>query len=64
MLEEEEVPATEKLLSVFEPHTSIIRRGKARKQTEFGRKVWLSEVDGGIVSGFRILEGNAGDEVS
>jgi transposase, IS5 family len=24
--------------------------------------VWLSEVDGGIVSGFRILEGNAGDE--
>ncbi|MDQ3507583.1 MAG: ISNCY family transposase, partial [Actinomycetota bacterium] len=24
--------------------------------------VWLSEVDGGIVSGFRILEGNASDE--
>jgi transposase, IS5 family len=24
--------------------------------------VWLSEVDGGIVSGFRILQGNAGDE--
>lgn len=56
------VPAAEKLLSLFESHTSIIRRGKARKQTEFGRKVWLSEVDGGIVSGFWILEGNAGDE--
>jgi transposase, IS5 family len=24
--------------------------------------VWLSEVDGGIVSNFRILQGNAGDE--
>jgi IS5 family transposase len=24
--------------------------------------VWLSEVEGGIISGFRILEGNAGDE--
>jgi IS5 family transposase len=24
--------------------------------------VWLSEVEGGIVSGFWILEGNAGDE--
>jgi hypothetical protein len=24
--------------------------------------VWISEVDGGIVSGFRILEANAGDE--
>ena len=62
VLEGEEVPATQKLLSVFEEHTAIIRRGKARKQTEFGRKVWLSEVDGGIISGFRILEGNAGDE--
>jgi transposase, IS5 family len=62
VLEGEEVPATQKLVSVFEEHTAIIRRGKARKQTEFGRKVWLSEVDGGIISGFRILEGNAGDE--
>jgi|SRR5215208_6782905 len=58
----EQVPAKEKLVSIFEEHTSIIRRGKARKKTEFGRKVWLSEVDGGIVSGFWILEGNAGDE--
>jgi transposase, IS5 family len=62
VLEGERVPATEKLLSIFEEHTAIIRRGKARKQTEFGRKVWLSEVDGGIISGFWILEGNAGDE--
>jgi len=58
----ERVSAKEKLVSVFEEHTSIIRRGKARKETEFGRKVWLSEVDGGIVSGFWILEGNSGDE--
>jgi transposase, IS5 family len=62
VFEGEQVSAVEKLLSIFEEHTAIIRRGKARKQTEFGRKVWLSEVDGGIVSGFRILEGNAGDE--
>src|SRR5215208_202806 len=63
VFEGEQVPAVEKLLSIFEEHTAIIRRGKARKkQTEFGRKVWLSEVDGGIVSGFWILEGNSGDE--
>src|SRR5215210_2835601 len=62
VFEGEQVSAVEKLLSIFEEHTSIIRRGKARKQTEFGRKVWLSEVDGGIVSGFWILDGNAGDE--
>ena len=58
----ERVSAKEKLVSIFEEHTSIILRGKARKKTEFGRKVWLSEVEGGIVSGFWILEGNAGDE--
>jgi transposase, IS5 family len=62
VLEGEQVLATEKVVSIFELHTSIIRRGKAKKPTEFGRKVWLSEVEGGIVSGFRILEANAGDE--
>jgi IS5 family transposase len=62
VLEGEQVSAGQKLLSIFEEHTAIIRRGKARNKTEFGRKVWLSEVEGGIVSGFRILEGNAGDE--
>jgi transposase, IS5 family len=62
VLEGERLPAKQKLVSIFEPHTAIIRRGKARSTTEFGRKVWLSEVDGGILSGFWILEGNAGDE--
>jgi IS5 family transposase len=62
VFEGEQVSATEKLLSIFEEHTTIILRGKARNTTEFGRKVWLSEVEGSIVSGFRILEGNAGDE--
>jgi IS5 family transposase len=46
VLEGEQVLATEKVLSIFEPHTAIIRRGKAKKPTEFGRKVWLSEVEG------------------
>jgi transposase, IS5 family len=62
VLKGEEVLATEKLVSIFEPHTAIIRRGKAPNTTEFGRKVWLSEVEGGLVSGLWILEGNPGDE--
>jgi transposase, IS5 family len=62
VFEGEQVSAAQKLVSIFEEHTTVFRRGKARKQTEFGRKVWLSEVDGGIISGFWILEGNAGDE--
>jgi transposase, IS5 family len=58
---EESVPAEDKLVSLFEPHTAIIKRGKANRPTEFGHKVWLDEVDGGIVSDYRILEGNPAD---
>jgi transposase, IS5 family len=61
LLEGESVKATEKLVSLFEEHTSIIRRGKAGKQTEYGHKVWLEETEGGIISGYRVLEGNPAD---
>jgi len=62
VLEGESVPATEKLVSLFEPHAAIIRRGKAGRDTEYGRKVWLDETEGGIISGYRVLEGNPRDE--
>jgi IS5 family transposase len=57
----EKVPAGEKLVSLFEPETAILRKGKLRNPTEFGRGVWLDEVEGGIISGYRILDGNPGD---
>jgi len=57
----ERVPAREKIVSLFEPHTAVIRRGKAGKETEFGRKVWLDEVDGGIVTRWEVLKGNPSD---
>lgn len=62
VLEGQSVPAPDKLVSIFETHTAIIRRGKAPPHdTEFGRKVWYTEVDGGIVSEYRILPGNPPD---
>ncbi len=63
VFEGETVPAGDKIVSLFEPHTAIIQRGKAAPhETEFGRKLWYSEVDGGIVSEYRILTGNPPDE--
>jgi IS5 family transposase len=53
--------APEKVLSLFEPHSQVIRKGKAHKPTEFGRLVRLDEVENGIVSGYEVLEGNASD---
>jgi IS5 family transposase len=62
VIEGEKVPAQEKVVSIFESHTDIIRRGKKRRPVEFGHKIWLDEVDGGIVSNYRILEGNPNDK--
>jgi IS5 family transposase len=55
VLQGEAVPAADKLLSLFEPHTQAIRRHKPGRLTEFGRKVLLDEVEGGIVSHYAIL---------
>lgn len=63
VLQGETVPASAKIVSLFEPHTAIIQRGKAPPhETEFGRKLWYSEVDGGIISEYRILAGNPPDD--
>src|SRR6266498_69440 len=61
VLHGEQVPASEKLVSIFEPHTVIIRKRKLGKPTEFGRVVWLGEVEGGIISRYAVLAGNPDD---
>lgn len=50
-----------KVLSLFEPHTQAIRKGKAHKPTEFGRLVRIDEAEGGIVSQYEVSEGNPAD---
>ena len=50
------VPASEKIVSLFEPHTRVIQRHKPGKAVEFGRKLWLDEVDGGIISRYAVLD--------
>ena len=62
VIDNQSVPAVEKLVSLFEPHTDIIRRGKINKPTEFGHKVWLGEVEGGFIAHYRILAGNPADD--
>jgi IS5 family transposase len=61
VLHGESVPAAAKLVSVFEPHTAIVRRGKAHIPAEFGRKVLLDEVDGGLITRYAVLTGNPPD---
>jgi IS5 family transposase len=62
VLEHESLPADEKLYSIFEPHTDLIKRGKANRPVEFGHKVFLAESRLGLITDYRILDGNPPDE--
>jgi IS5 family transposase len=46
----------EKLVSIFEPHTEIIRKGKASKPAEFGKMVKIQEAEGQIITGYEVFE--------
>src|SRR5215467_13721746 len=45
----------EKIVSVFEPHTEIIRKGKASKPNEFGKLVKIQEAENQIVTHFEVF---------
>lgn len=55
------VPANEKLVSIFEPHTSIICRGKQGGKAEFGHKFAVATGRSGLITYYEVLEGNPGD---
>ena len=58
----EQVPGSEKIYSIFEPHTDLIKRGKVNKPVEFGHKVFLAESAHGLITQYCVLEGNPSDE--
>jgi IS5 family transposase len=62
VLKEDPMPSGEKLVSIFEPHTQVIPRFKAGKPAEFGRKVRLDEVEGGLVTGYAVLPRGGGQD--
>jgi transposase, IS5 family len=62
VLQREQVPASEKVYSIFETHTDMIKRGKIETPVEFGHKVFLAESAQGLVTQYEVLEGNPPDE--
>jgi IS5 family transposase len=50
-----------RLVSIFDTGARPIRRGKARVDTEFGRKVLIGETDHGIITTYKVLEENPAD---
>jgi len=56
---EETVPASEKVVSIFEPHTDIIR--KDRRETLYGHKVFLTSGASGLIIDCVVERGNPAD---
>ena len=58
----EQVATADKLYSIFETHTDLIKRGKVLTPVEFGHKVFLAESGRGLITQYRVLSGNPADQ--
>lgn len=50
-----------KIVSLFEPHSEIIRKGKASKPTEFGKLVQVAEAENQIVTHYEVFDQRPSD---
>ena len=50
-----------KIVSLFEPHSEIIRKGKASKPTEFGKMVQVQETEHQIITHYDIFDQRPSD---
>jgi IS5 family transposase len=46
--------APDKLLSLFEPQTEVIRKGKASRPNEFGKMIKIQETENQIITSYRV----------
>ena len=52
----EQVPNDEKLFSIFEPHTELLKRGKAAKPVEFGHMIQIQQVPSKFITDYDVFE--------
>jgi len=57
LLNGEQIPASEKIYSIFEPHTEWITKGKANKRVELGHLLMITTDQNQYIVDYKILEG-------
>jgi IS5 family transposase len=55
-INKENVPAAERIFSIFEEHTELLKRGKARQPNEFGHLVTLGQTQEKFISYYSVEE--------
>ena len=59
VLHGEQVPAEEKVLSIFEPHTDIIKKGQ--REVVYGHKIFLTAGKSNLILDYAVEKGNPAD---
>ena len=57
----ETVPASERVFSLFEPHTELIQRGRRGKPIEFGHKILLCQTTEKFITDYEVYEQHPAD---
>ena len=57
----EKVPAAERVFSIFEPHTELIKRGRRQKPVEFGHAVLLCQTREKFITDYHAFEHKPAD---
>ena len=56
ILDQETVPNEEKIFSIFEPHTELLKRGKAGKPIEFGHMIQIQQVEAKFITDYEVFD--------
>ena len=59
LVRKEIIPHEEKVFSIFELHTELIKKGKIRPPVEFGHRVLLSTEQHGLIIDYKVMEGGS-----
>jgi hypothetical protein len=59
LLQEEVIPASEKVFSLFEPHTEWVAKGKQRPSVELGHKLLVATDQQQLIQDYEVLLGEA-----
>ncbi len=64
LLKKELIPSSEKIYSVFEPHTEWISKGKLNKKVELGHKILISTCQHHFILHHQVIEAKADVELT
>lgn len=56
VLDGQQVPNEEKIFSIFEPHTELLKRGKAGREVEFGHMIQIHQVASKFITDYDVFE--------